>query len=102
MIDPIWINEKDVLEIHDRLLRLYGGASGVRDVNLLRSASARPLQHFGYAANSIIIDLATTLTVANCPRQTTPFNTRANAAACRINLNSAGYVSSIVASPVQT
>lgn len=63
MIDPIWINEQDVLEIHDRLLRQYGGASGVRDVNLLKSAVARPHQHFAYAASPDIIDLAATLTV---------------------------------------
>ena len=63
MIDPIWIDEKAVLEIHVRLLGLYGGASGVRDVNLLKSALARPLQHFAYADNPDIIDLAATLTV---------------------------------------
>ncbi len=63
MIDPIWIEEKTVLEIHVRLLGLYGGASGVRDVNLLKSALARPLQHFAYADNPDIIDLAATLTV---------------------------------------
>ncbi len=63
MIDPIWIDEKAVLEIHVRLLGLYGGASGVRDVNLLKSALARPLQHLAYAASPDIIDLAATLTV---------------------------------------
>ena len=63
MIDPIWIDEKAVLEIHVRLLGLYGGASGVRDVNLLKSALARPLQHLAYADNPDIIDLAATLTV---------------------------------------
>lgn len=63
MIDPIWIDEKAVLEIHVRLLGLYGGASGVRDVNLLKSALARPLQHFAYADNPDIIDLAATITV---------------------------------------
>ena len=38
---------KTVLDLHDRLLAKYGGASGVRDINLLDSALNRPFQTFG-------------------------------------------------------
>ncbi len=38
----IWIDERDVLAIHSRLLALEGGQSGVRDQELLESVLARP------------------------------------------------------------
>jgi death-on-curing protein len=44
-----WIDEREALILHDRLLALHGGASGVRDVGLLKSALARPQQHAAYA-----------------------------------------------------
>jgi len=36
----------DILELHDKSLKFYGGASGVRDMGLLESAIARPFQTF--------------------------------------------------------
>lgn len=45
----VWIDERDTLILHDRLLGVHGGASGVRDVGLLKSALARPHQHAAYA-----------------------------------------------------
>ena len=39
MKEPVWIDEQDALTIHDRLLALHGGPSGVRDKTLLSSAS---------------------------------------------------------------
>lgn len=44
----IWLDERDALAIHHRLLALHGGAPGVRDESLLSSALARPLQHHAY------------------------------------------------------
>jgi death-on-curing protein len=58
MKEPRWIDERDALTLHDRLLALHGGAAGVRDDGLLKSALARPRQHFAYARNSGIIELA--------------------------------------------
>jgi len=49
--------------LHDRLLSLHGGAAGVRDDGLLKSALARPQQHFAYAQVPDIIQLATLYTV---------------------------------------
>ena len=48
MREPIWIDERDALALHDRLLALDGGAAGVRSVGLLRSALARPQQLHTY------------------------------------------------------
>jgi death-on-curing protein len=62
MIEPIWITETSVLAFHEDLIARFGGASGVRDLSLLQSALARPLQHFAYAASPDLINLAATLT----------------------------------------
>lgn len=40
----------DVLEIHQTLIRVFGGAPGVRDEGLLRSALERPFAGFGDSA----------------------------------------------------
>jgi death on curing protein len=56
--EPLWIEERDALAIHDRLLALHGGAAGLRDQGLLRSALARPRQHHAYAGASDIVELA--------------------------------------------
>jgi death-on-curing protein len=39
--EPVWIDERDALALHDRLLALEGGAAGLRDKGLLQSALAR-------------------------------------------------------------
>jgi len=60
--EPIWIDERDALALHDRLLALDGGAPGVRDVDLLQSALARPKQLHAYGDNPDIIDMAAAYT----------------------------------------
>jgi death on curing protein len=60
--EPVWIDERDALALHDRLLALHGGAAGVRDDGLLKSALARPQQHFAYADSPDLIDIATAYT----------------------------------------
>jgi death on curing protein len=64
MNEPFWLDERDALIVHDRLLVLHGGAIGVRDVGLLKSALARPQQHFAYAHVADIIELAAIYTAA--------------------------------------
>ncbi len=44
----VWISLKIVLAIHDEQLAEHGGATGVRDMGLLESALARPLNLAGY------------------------------------------------------
>jgi death-on-curing protein len=60
--EPVWIDERDVLALHDRLLALHGGAAGLRDDGLLKSALARPQQHFAYGESPDTIDMATRYT----------------------------------------
>lgn len=62
MSKPIWIDERDALALHDRLLALDGGAVGVRDAGLLQSALARPQQLHAYGDNPDIIDMAAAYT----------------------------------------
>lgn len=51
MTDPLWLNERDAITLHDRLITLYGGAPGLRDRGLLQSALARPQQYYVYASD---------------------------------------------------
>ncbi|MBV9286809.1 MAG: type II toxin-antitoxin system death-on-curing family toxin [Hyphomicrobiales bacterium] len=54
----VWVEEREALAIHQRLLVLHGGAGGVRDEALLQSALARPRQAAAYADDPAIADLA--------------------------------------------
>ena len=56
--EPLWIEERDALAIHDRLLAVHGGGQGLRDRGLLQSALARPRQHHAYAGSRDIIAMA--------------------------------------------
>jgi death-on-curing protein len=56
--EPLGIEVRDVLAIHDRVLALHGGASGLRDQGLLESALARPRQHHAYARSPDVIEMA--------------------------------------------
>ena len=61
MSEPMWIAKPEVLAIHDRQLIEHGGAPGIRDVNLLASALARPQQLFAYG-DPDVLDLAAAYT----------------------------------------
>lgn len=54
MSEPIWIDLPEVLAIHARQLDEHGGATGIRDLDLLESALARPRQRQAYADTDII------------------------------------------------
>ena len=58
MREPVWIDERDALALHDRLLALDGGASGVRNLGLLQSALARPQQLHVYGDDPDTVDMA--------------------------------------------
>ena len=62
MKKPVWIDERDAIALHSRLLALHGGAEGLRDRGLLQSALARPQQQYAYAETSDMIDMATAYT----------------------------------------
>ena len=62
MKESVWIDERDALVLHDRLLALHGGAVGLHDDGFLKSAMARPHQHFAYAESPDIVDMAAAYT----------------------------------------
>ncbi len=62
MREPIWVDERDALALHDRLPALNGGAAGLRDKALLESALARAQQHFAYADSADMIVMASLYT----------------------------------------
>ena len=47
MTQPIFLTLPEVNEIHSYQLEHFGGSSGVRDINLLKSAVAMPEMSFG-------------------------------------------------------
>jgi death-on-curing protein len=56
--EPLWIETRDVLAIHDRNLAVHGGLAGIRDRGLLGSALARSRQHYANADSPSIIKIA--------------------------------------------
>jgi len=60
--EPIWIEEVDALALHERLLAFHGGASGLRDDGLLKSALARARQMFADEERADLIDMASAYT----------------------------------------
>ena len=49
-MEPIWVDRRDVLAVHDMLLALHGGMVGLRDEGLLESALARAQQIWNYGS----------------------------------------------------
>lgn len=45
---PVWLDATDAIAIHDRQLAEHGGGSGVRTMNMLESALARPINQWTY------------------------------------------------------
>lgn len=48
MTEPIWLDKRIALAMHETLIREYGGNGGVRDEGLLESALARPQNQAAY------------------------------------------------------
>ena len=46
--EPKWLTYEQVVAIHSRQLRRFGGATGLRDDGLLRSALERPMNKWHY------------------------------------------------------
>src|ERR1700731_5052215 len=46
--EPLWITYEQVVAIHSRQLRRFGGAPGLRDEGMLRSAPERPVNKWRY------------------------------------------------------
>lgn len=69
--EPLWISYEQAVAIHSRQLRRFGGAPGLRDEGMLRSALERPIKRryeqapmdelaaanaFGLAKNHAFVD----------------------------------------------
>ena len=46
--EPLWITYDQAIAIHSRQLRRFGGAPGLRDEGMLRSALERPINKWRY------------------------------------------------------
>jgi death on curing protein len=55
--EPRWLAYEQVVAIHSRQLRRFGGAPGLRDEGILRSALERPLNKWHYE-QAELVDLA--------------------------------------------
>ena len=51
--EPKWLTYDQVVAIHSRQLRRFGGAAGLRDDGLLRSAIERPLNKWHYEQSEL-------------------------------------------------
>lgn len=56
--EPDWLSFEKTLLLHEEALRLFGGASGIRDENLLRSALDRPRNLWAYGEERRLAVLA--------------------------------------------
>ena len=86
------IDKRLILTIHKRLIALFGGCGGVRDLGLLESALCRPQNLQAYQPGCDIFDLAACLTYGLIKNH--PFvdgNKRVAAVACELVLNKANY-----------
>jgi death on curing protein len=53
MSEPEWLDTTIVLDVDAEQLALFGGAEGVRDIGLLESALARPLNKLAYGETDL-------------------------------------------------
>ena len=51
--EPLWISYEQAIAIHSRQLRRFGGAPGLRDEGMLRSALERPINKWQYEQSSL-------------------------------------------------
>jgi death-on-curing protein len=50
---PVWVLRETVLALHEQLLAVFGGSSGIRDEGLLDSALARPENRHAYGTPTV-------------------------------------------------
>lgn len=63
MSEPIWLEEADVLAIHDAQLRAHGGDAGVLNRDRVAGAVARPRNMYAYLPETPVEELAAALAV---------------------------------------
>lgn len=55
MSEPKWLTVREVVWMHRGVIEIAGGASGVRDQDLLASALARPQNQFAYGEADLFV-----------------------------------------------
>ena len=58
MSEPKWLLPEAVVAMHEIVLAEHGGSAGIRDVGLMDSALARPVNKFHDQPESALFDLA--------------------------------------------
>ncbi len=53
MTEPVWLELSIVIDVHSEQLALFGGPEGVRDIAMLESALARPMNKFAYGETDL-------------------------------------------------
>ncbi|WP_158807244.1 type II toxin-antitoxin system death-on-curing family toxin [Beijerinckia sp. L45] len=53
MNEPVWLGVELIIDIHSEQLALFGGPAGIRDMGLLESAMARPLNRYAYGEENL-------------------------------------------------
>ncbi|MFN7920272.1 MAG: type II toxin-antitoxin system death-on-curing family toxin [Bryobacteraceae bacterium] len=58
MLQVVWLNGHEVQAIHHQLIAEFGGLLGIRDLNMLESALARPQNIYAYGQSPTLVQLA--------------------------------------------
>lgn len=53
MTEPRWLDTTIIIDVHAEQLALFGGPEGVRDIGLLESALARPINKSAYGESDL-------------------------------------------------
>lgn len=56
--EPFWLDAEAAITFHNENLQRFGGPEGIRDMTLLESALARPINKHAYAAEFDLAGLA--------------------------------------------
>src|SRR5260370_18363687 len=52
--EPLWVTYDQAIAIHSKQLRRFGGAPGLRDEGMLRSALERPINKWRYEQSELV------------------------------------------------
>jgi death-on-curing protein len=52
-VEPVWLDAKVALAVHDRQLAEHGGGTAIRDEGMMESALARPVNRWSYGEDDL-------------------------------------------------
>jgi death-on-curing protein len=56
--EPIWLDVREIMDMHAEQLEMFGGPEGIRDQGMLESALARPLNRWHYGESDLVVSSA--------------------------------------------